>query len=316
MGRDLEKWLAHDGEEFLREIGIREGQNILDFGCGDGVYVLPAAKVAGTVYAADIDKNAIDSLMKTAESQGLRNIIPLVTDTKINLENNSIDAVLLYDVLHYLNKEQREELYSEVRRILRYGSILSVYPKHNKSDWPMWNLSDMGVDDIIKEIESHGFRLEGKYRKKLIHNGEYEGGMVLNFRKISLKIAFGTDDGENLSNGHFGSAKFYHIYQISNKKSKFVEEMENLKIEEDETIGGGDPKKAKATASILKGIDVLVGRRFGPNITRMLKKFACVVVKTDSIENAVRIVENNIDKIAEELNKGEERKHLILREEK
>ena len=314
MGRDLEKWLSYGGEEFLREIGIREGQNILDFGCGDGVYTIPAAKLADIVYAADVDKNVIDLLMEKAKSEGFRNIIPVLIDTRINLESNSIDAVLLYDVLHYLNKEQREELYSEVRRILRYGGILSVYPKHNKYDWPMWNLSDMDVNDIIKEIENHGFHLEGKYQKKLIHNGEYEVGTVLNFGKKSLTVAFGTDDGENLNDNHFGSAKFYHIYQISNKKSKFVEEIENLKIEEDETTRGGDPGKAKATASILKGIDVLVGRRFGPNITRMLKRFACVVVRTDSIENAVSIVQDNIDGIAKELNKGRERKHLILRE--
>ncbi|HHH84092.1 MAG TPA: hypothetical protein ENL29_01335, partial [Thermoplasmatales archaeon] len=61
MESDSEKWLAYGGEEFLREIGIKEKQNILDFGCGDGAYAIPAAKAVGgegRVYVADKDGNA------------------------------------------------------------------------------------------------------------------------------------------------------------------------------------------------------------------------------------------------------------------
>lgn len=187
MESDLEMWLTGKGELFLKEIGIKEGWKILDFGCGDGTYSIPAAKLVGKkgrVYVADKDKKAVNSLLDAAKSKGIENIegIEITKGPKIDIED-SIDASLLYDVLHYMDEKERKNLYSEIYRILKPGGILSVYPKHNKSDWPLWNLSDMDIEDIVKEIENSGFYFEGNYRKMLIHNGEYEMGTVLNFRK-------------------------------------------------------------------------------------------------------------------------------------
>jgi len=280
MKENSKKWLREDGKKFLREIGIKERQSVLDFGCGNGTYTIPAARVTGKegkVYAADRDRNSINELLKTAESKGLENIVSLEIseDLKINLENKSIDAVLLYDILHYMDRKQRKELYKEICRILKIGGILSVYPKHNRSDQPLWNLSDMGVEDIVEEIKNSNFHFERKYLKRLMHDGNYEDGVVLNFRKDkTLIIAFGTDNGNDLKDDHFGSAKFFHIYRFHNGKAEMIEERENVKIEENESIKGGDPKKARATANSLYEVDVLAGRRFGPNITRMLNKFA------------------------------------------
>ena len=66
----------------------------------------------------------------------------------------------------------------------------------------------------------------------------------------------------------------------------------------------GDPEKAKATSSILENVDVLVGRKFGPNILRLLKDFACVIVRTDTIANAIEAVHHNMDLLVEQKNKG------------
>ncbi len=35
MKSDVERWLENDGEKFLKEIGIKKGQKVLDFGCGE-----------------------------------------------------------------------------------------------------------------------------------------------------------------------------------------------------------------------------------------------------------------------------------------
>ena len=54
MNADIKKWLEKDGEQFLRKIGLKEGQTVLDFGCGEGHYAIPAAKIVsnkGKVYA-------------------------------------------------------------------------------------------------------------------------------------------------------------------------------------------------------------------------------------------------------------------------
>ncbi len=51
---------------------------------------------------------------------------------------------------------------------------------------------------------------------------------------------------------------------------------------------------------------------FGSNIKRMIKKFVCVIIRTDFIEEAVGIIKLNMNKIIEEYRKGEDREVLIL----
>jgi len=45
MGIDVKEWLNGKAEVFLKDIGIKKGDVILDFGCGTGYYTIPAAKV-------------------------------------------------------------------------------------------------------------------------------------------------------------------------------------------------------------------------------------------------------------------------------
>lgn len=128
-----------------------------------------------------------------------------------------------------------------------------------------------------------------------------------------LLIAFGTDDGENLNNDHVGMAKYYHVYKFSDGEEELVERRENVGFKGDESMKHGDPEKAKATSSVLENVDVLVGKKFGPNLLRLLKKVVCVVVRTHDISNAIELIHNNMDKVVEEKNKGEDRKHIVLR---
>jgi len=129
---------------------------------------------------------------------------------------------------------------------------------------------------------------------------------------MKFLIAFGTDDGRNLNNDHVGMAKYFHVYEFSNGKEQLVERRENVQFKGDESTHG-DPEKAKATSSVLEGADVLVGKKFGPNLPRLLGKFVCVVVRTNTITSAIEAVHNNIDRIAEEKNEEEDRKHIVLK---
>jgi len=130
---------------------------------------------------------------------------------------------------------------------------------------------------------------------------------------MELLIAFGTDDGVNFNDDHFGMAEYFQVYKFSEGKEEFVEKRENVQFKGDESIKHGDPEKAKATSSVLQGIDVLVGKRYGPNLLRLVRRFVCVIVRTNTLQNAIGMVHQNIEKIIAEKNKGEDRKHLILK---
>ncbi len=126
-------------------------------------------------------------------------------------------------------------------------------------------------------------------------------------------VAFGSDDGESLKGDtHVGMSRYFVIYRICEDAREFVERRENVKYQEDETLKHGDPGKARAVSSALEGVDVIVGQRFGPNITRLRNKFLCVVVRKDCIEEAARIISDNFLSLLEEAGK-EERAGIVLR---
>ncbi len=127
-----------------------------------------------------------------------------------------------------------------------------------------------------------------------------------------LLVAFCTDDGTNMINEHAGQARYFDIYEFSDKGTEFLERSDNSKYKGDETIKHGDPKKAQATMEALKRAHVLVNKMFGPNLPRLLKKLLCVVVRTDKITDAIDVLKKNWARVEEEYQKGESRKHLVL----
>ena len=182
------RWLRIDGPEFIKKIGISKGHTVVDFGCGDGHYTFPSARVVqaeGRVYALDNDELAVQKIKRKAAENLFENIISLLVpeDLSLKLDQEIADVALLYDVLHYLQKSTRKDVYAELYRVLKYEGLLSVYPKHYKSDSPMWYLADMSLHDIIKEITGMGFSFENKRYEKLFHFHSYTSGYILTFRK-------------------------------------------------------------------------------------------------------------------------------------
>ena len=193
MNNEVKKWITIDGLTFLRKIGMKKGDFVVDFGCGKGHYSIPAAKIVskeGKIYAIEKDKNTLKRLKKSLVEEGLHEIITLLIPDpdnilKINLADNTADFLLVYDVLHYFTPSERNTIYKEYHRILKRDGILSVFPKHTKSDWPIWNLAEMEVKDVIQEIIEMGFQLIRKQNLDLFHDEGFETGNILEFTKTS-----------------------------------------------------------------------------------------------------------------------------------
>ncbi len=186
MNKEMKEWEEKKGIKFLERIGIKSGQKILDFGARVGHYSIPAATivgVAGKVYALDKNNDSLNELKRKAEKQKLENITLIKTNGNFEtgLENNSVDIILAYDVLHLIN--DRKKLYKEIFRVLQKNGLFSVYPKHNKLDNPKKNFANLNPKDIIKEIKNHNFYFEKEYCGLISHDEFINKGCVLNFRK-------------------------------------------------------------------------------------------------------------------------------------
>lgn len=184
MESNVEMWLEKDGEEFLKAVGVEGGQIVLDFGCGEGHYAIPAAEVVGErgkIYAVDKDKQALNQLVQLIKKNNIKNIEVIKEESKTSLESNSVDFILCYDVVHYI--KSRKSIYHEFHRVLKSKGIFSLYPKHHKNDYPLMELAHTKLEDVIKEVEEAGFSLQDKFLKKLIHDDYYNDGYILNFIK-------------------------------------------------------------------------------------------------------------------------------------
>ena len=126
-----------------------------------------------------------------------------------------------------------------------------------------------------------------------------------------LILAIATDDEKHFITRHFGDAENYLIYSLDSSGWLFLKKVENQSEEEKMHA---DPAKAGSITGILKkeGVQVLVSRAFGPNIKRMIKKFACVLVSDDLIELGLDKLKLNYSAILEKWEQGPERSHLKI----
>jgi len=187
MKSNIRKWIERDGEKFLEGVGIKKGQSVLDFGSGEGYYTIPASKIVGAnakVYAVDKDKNVLNKLKRKLEERGIINVELINKKTKIPLDENTVDVILCYDIIHLVGKNDsstvrdRIKLYEIIRRIARKNALFSVYPTHLATH------TDVTLNqEIKKEIEKTGFRFEREIHTELIHDGNKVKGLILNFRK-------------------------------------------------------------------------------------------------------------------------------------
>lgn len=184
----MQRWECRDGVAFLRTIGLKPGDRVVDFGCRVGHYTVPAAfavGASGVVHAIDKDQEPLDQLMEKARRYGLENIKAIRTSGQLDadIESHSIDVVLLYDVLHYFTQSQRRALFRKAFRVLKPTGLLSVYPKHTVEDWPSRELKDLRISDVEREICRCRFRSDGLYEAIVSHDDAQERGRVMNFRK-------------------------------------------------------------------------------------------------------------------------------------
>ncbi len=142
-------------EEILKEIEIKQGYKILDYGCGPGSFTLAAAKLVGStgkIYAADIHPLAIKKVRKKVAKKDYKNIETIQTSCDTGFDDESIDVALLFDILHGLSEP--ESIIKEVHRVLKKEGKLTVTIHHIKEH--------KGVE-IVERTSL--FKLENKGKK-------------------------------------------------------------------------------------------------------------------------------------------------------
>jgi SAM-dependent methyltransferase len=88
--------MRESGEELVGKLGITEGLEVLDLGCGDGTTAMPAAQLGADVLGVDIARNLVAAGNARAQDHGLANLRFQEGDaTDLNeLDDGSFDLVI------------------------------------------------------------------------------------------------------------------------------------------------------------------------------------------------------------------------------
>jgi len=124
-----EMWTAFfDPAKVLEVFGLDRGvQDMVEFGCGYGTFTLASAGIAdGTVHALDIEPEMVSVVKQKCAAAGMTNVQAEVRDfvaTGTGLADNSMDAALLFNILHH---EEPVALMKEALRVLKLNGKLAV----------------------------------------------------------------------------------------------------------------------------------------------------------------------------------------------
>ena len=127
--------LIRSRQSILKEAGIQPGAQVLDYGCGPGSYIPSLAELVGEtgrVFALDAHPLAVKMVQNIISKQRLMNVETIFSECGTGLPENSLDVVLLYDILHDLADPGC--VLAEIHRTLKPGGLLSLSDHHLKEN--------------------------------------------------------------------------------------------------------------------------------------------------------------------------------------
>ena len=139
---------------------IAPGKGVADIGAGSGWFTVRAARrvgSTGTVYAVDINREAIEYIDKRTRSESVANVKTILSKTDDPLlPKESVDAVLLLKTYHEVAVPVK--LLENLRPALRRGARVGIIDREG-------NGADHGVSRkiVVEEAERAGYRLLETY---------------------------------------------------------------------------------------------------------------------------------------------------------
>lgn len=143
-------------DQVMDTLGIKPGKNVADIGAGSGWFTMRAARrvtATGTVYAVDINPEAIRYIKERAQKENLTNVQTAMGKADSpELPPNSIDAVLMLKTYHEIAKPV--ELLRNLRPALRMGARVGIIDREGNGE-------NHGVQKkvVLQETELAGYRL-------------------------------------------------------------------------------------------------------------------------------------------------------------
>jgi SAM-dependent methyltransferase len=153
-------------DEVMKALALHEGETVADIGSGTGYFTVRFARAVGPqgrVYAVDISPDMIRHLNHRLRDEGIRNVVPVLSDPDDPLlPDSSVDCFVIVDTWHHI--EDKARYLSRMRRMLKPGGEI-VHIDFKKQDLPVGPPTGMKIarEDLIKQMDAAGFALAAEH---------------------------------------------------------------------------------------------------------------------------------------------------------
>lgn len=146
-------WLERRTTLHVLEQELAPGSQVLDLGCGTGVYALPLAAAGHSVLAVDLVPHHIEQLKEAAGDQPRLQAVCQDAQTAVDaLPAASQDAVLCLGPMYHLRSlAERMALLASCKRVLKPGGRLLVSFINND-----WVIATMTLDNVDSSYITDG----------------------------------------------------------------------------------------------------------------------------------------------------------------
>lgn len=142
--------------QVMDDLGIEPGKSVADIGAGSGWFTVRAAKrvaEGGTVYAVDINPEAIDYINHRVRQEGLHNVKTVLNKPdNPGLPSDRVDAVLFLKAYHEVASPV--VFLRNLRSSLKPGARIGIIERNGNGE-------DHGIDKdvVLHEADEAGYRL-------------------------------------------------------------------------------------------------------------------------------------------------------------
>ena len=158
-------------DRVLDRADLREGETLLDVGCGDGLIAFGALeRGAGRVIFSDISRDLLAVSRELARGDSRCDFVQAAAENLAPIADESVDVVTTRSVIIYVDDKRRA--FAEFFRVLKPGGRLSMFEPINRFGYPEPEGTWMGMEvgrvwELARRVRDRYNEMSGNERSML-----------------------------------------------------------------------------------------------------------------------------------------------------
>lgn len=122
-------------DHILKKLNLKEGETLLDIGCGWGELIITAAKKYKVkAMGVTLSTQQFEKVKKRIESEGLNELVEVELTDYREIKNRKFDRVVSVGMLEHVGKDNLSEYFSTVKELLNDKGVSLLHCITNTSD--------------------------------------------------------------------------------------------------------------------------------------------------------------------------------------